>query len=157
MKNNSKEITGVIYKFQNKLNNKIYIGQTISPIGRYEHHIFGNNSKRKSLIDLAIMTDGRDNFKYDIIFSISGEKLDVMHQLKEKEAEFINQYNCIYPNGYNETVKNNCSKEYRKRRADKVKNAITYIEHNDEVWKDVVGYEGIYKVSNYGMVKSVDR
>ena len=27
----------------------------------------------------------------------------------------------------------------------------------EEVWKDVVGYEGYYQVSNLGKVKSVDR
>jgi len=26
-----------------------------------------------------------------------------------------------------------------------------------EIWKDVVGYEGIYQVSNYGNVRSIDR
>lgn len=26
-----------------------------------------------------------------------------------------------------------------------------------EVWKDVVGYEGLYQVSNYGKIRSVDR
>lgn len=26
-----------------------------------------------------------------------------------------------------------------------------------EVWKDVVGYEGLYQVSNYGNVRSIDR
>ena len=26
-----------------------------------------------------------------------------------------------------------------------------------EVWKDVVGYEGIYQVSNFGNVKSISR
>jgi hypothetical protein len=26
-----------------------------------------------------------------------------------------------------------------------------------EIWKDVVGYEGIYKVSNYGLVKRVSK
>jgi hypothetical protein len=30
-------------------------------------------------------------------------------------------------------------------------------ELNKEVWKDVKGYEGIYKVSNFGRVKSLDR
>src|SRR5699024_5879879 len=28
---------------------------------------------------------------------------------------------------------------------------------NPEVWKEVVGYEGFYKVSNYGRVKSIKR
>lgn len=27
----------------------------------------------------------------------------------------------------------------------------------DEVWKDITGYEGKYKVSNMGRVKSLDR
>lgn len=27
----------------------------------------------------------------------------------------------------------------------------------DEIWKDVVGYEGLYQVSNFGRVKSLDR
>lgn len=27
----------------------------------------------------------------------------------------------------------------------------------NEVWKDVVGYEGLYQVSNLGRVRSVDR
>ena len=29
------------------------------------------------------------------------------------------------------------------------------MQENIEVWKDVVGYEGLYKVSNYGNVKSM--
>ena len=30
-------------------------------------------------------------------------------------------------------------------------------EYEDEEWKDIKGYEGIYKVSNLGNIKSVDR
>ena len=26
-----------------------------------------------------------------------------------------------------------------------------------EVWKDIVGYEGLYQVSNYGKVRSIQR
>ena len=26
-----------------------------------------------------------------------------------------------------------------------------------EIWKDVVGYEGLYRVSSYGKIKSLDR
>ena len=28
---------------------------------------------------------------------------------------------------------------------------------NKEIWKDIVGYEGLYQVSNYGRVRSLDR
>ena len=27
----------------------------------------------------------------------------------------------------------------------------------DEVWKDIVGYEGLYQISNFGRVKSLPR
>lgn len=27
----------------------------------------------------------------------------------------------------------------------------------EEIWKDVVNYEGIYEVSNFGRIKSVER
>lgn len=29
--------------------------------------------------------------------------------------------------------------------------------NNDEIWRDVVGYEGLYEVSNLGNVRSIDR
>ena len=25
-----------------------------------------------------------------------------------------------------------------------------------EIWKDIVGYEGLYQINNYGMVKALD-
>lgn len=27
----------------------------------------------------------------------------------------------------------------------------------EEIWKDIVGYEGLYQISNFGNVKSVER
>ena len=34
---------------------------------------------------------------------------------------------------------------------------LTEQELNNEVWKDIKGYEGLYQVSNMGRVKSVAR
>ena len=28
---------------------------------------------------------------------------------------------------------------------------------SEEIWKDIEGYEGLYQVSNYGRVRSLDR
>jgi len=30
-------------------------------------------------------------------------------------------------------------------------------EQTDEIWKDIIGYEGLYQVSNLGNVKSVKK
>lgn len=37
------------------------------------------------------------------------------------------------------------------------KRGIIFMQENIEIWKDVVGYEGIYQVSNFGNVKSLDK
>lgn len=34
---------------------------------------------------------------------------------------------------------------------------ITYNKDDEEIWKDVTGYEGIYQVSNFGKIRSLDR
>jgi hypothetical protein len=34
---------------------------------------------------------------------------------------------------------------------------ILKIMENSEIWKDVVGYDGLYQVSNFGNIKSLDR
>lgn len=31
------------------------------------------------------------------------------------------------------------------------------MEYNNEIWRDIVGYEGLYQISNYGRVKSMTR
>ncbi|MFW6273040.1 MAG: NUMOD4 domain-containing protein [bacterium] len=31
------------------------------------------------------------------------------------------------------------------------------MENNNEIWVDIIGYEGLYKISNYGNIKSCER
>ena len=100
MKNNSKEITGVIYKFQNKLNNKIYIGQTRCEKSRYNKHVYCKDPKYE--IDRAIKCYGIENFTYEIIESYTSINLDdVNNWMDEKEEFYIKEFNSLSPNGYN--------------------------------------------------------
>lgn len=32
-----------------------------------------------------------------------------------------------------------------------------FVDFNNELWKDIVGYEGLYQVSSFGRVKSIER
>lgn len=34
---------------------------------------------------------------------------------------------------------------------------MTNVQNSEEIWKDIIGYEGLYQVSNFGRVKSLDR
>lgn len=84
----------VIYKIQNKLNGKVYIGQTINGINsRMRSHL---NSKNKNGIDGALKKYGIDSFEITIVAKASS-----IYELNELEIKFIEDENCLAPNGYN--------------------------------------------------------
>jgi hypothetical protein len=39
----------------------------------------------------------------------------------------------------------------------KIKPTYVTFEQTDEIWKDIIGYEGLYQVSNLGNVKSIKK
>ena len=52
----------------------------------------------------------------------------------------------------------NCSAEKAtKYVSDKIIKQYKYYIENEEVWKNIVGYEGLYQVSNFGRVKSFNK
>lgn len=85
-----------IYKYQNKLNDKIYIGQSVDITRRYEQHIYDakNRPERGTGVDLAIRKYGIENFDFSIIEECSVNLLD------ERERYWIAYYDS-YQNGYN--------------------------------------------------------
>lgn len=89
-----------IYKITNKLNNKIYVGQTIrDPQVRFLEHM--NDSVSQDYFHQAIRKYGPDNFKLEII-----DKAQSIEELNQKETFWINElssYACCGSNGYNTT------------------------------------------------------
>lgn len=93
-----KEKYGVIYKITNKINNKVYIGQTTSDFNRrygcsddafQTHNKHLNNSIRKY---------GIENFEIDKEYKIAYSK----EELDKLEIELINKYNSLDARfGYN--------------------------------------------------------
>lgn len=88
----------IIYKLQNKSNNKIYIGQTKSTLN---HRIGQHLSCKKSNTELSndLKELGIDNFNIDILAdgNFNSDELDLL------EILFINNFNSTVPNGYNST------------------------------------------------------
>lgn len=88
-----------IYKITNIVNNKIYIGQSIDIQERwyqYKYKAFDKNEKGyNSAIHLAMRKYGVENFLIEIIEECAPELLD------ERERFWIQELNCISPNGYN--------------------------------------------------------
>lgn len=81
-----------IYKIENLLNHKVYIGQSINIETRFKKH---QSAKDNFLIHKAIQKYGKENFSYEIIELCSQE------QLNEKEIYWIDKYQSCILNGLN--------------------------------------------------------
>jgi group I intron endonuclease len=86
-----------IYVVKNKINSKIYIGQTKFTIQkRWSGHKSRANNGSLLALHCAMRLHGIENFFI--------EELDTavnLEEANEKEINFINEYNCKCPNGYN--------------------------------------------------------
>lgn len=112
---------GIIYCFTNNVNGKKYIGQSISKgNARYNNHKSSyknpDDCEYESPLHRAFRKHGFENFTYEILAQ-DIESIDLLNQL---EIQYIQQYNCQIPNGYNiEPGGKNCAKpktiEHRKK------------------------------------------
>lgn len=109
-----KEFYGVIYKVENKINHKTYIGQTTSPQGfkgryrfkgdgvervyKYCRHFQDRNYYYNEHLFRAIEKYGFDSFEVDEVHDVALSK----EELNEKEKYYIEKYDS-FRNGYNAT------------------------------------------------------
>ena len=85
---------GYIYKITNKVDGKIYVGQTIQVLeDRWrQHKKIGSNCR---YLKRAFNKYGIDNFEFNIICICFDEDLD------KYEIQYMEKYNSMVPNGYN--------------------------------------------------------
>lgn len=81
-----------IYKITNKLNNKIYIGQSVNPENRW----FNHKSDKKTYIGRALHKYGSENFNFEI--------LEWTEDYDSRERYWIAYYNSYGDAGYNLTA-----------------------------------------------------
>jgi group I intron endonuclease len=88
----------IVYKIENKLNGKQYIGQTIRALKeRWIEHC--KKTSDCSAIANAIQKYGKENFSIDILYTTNS-----VDMLNRKEQEFIKKFNTLRPKGYNLTT-----------------------------------------------------
>ena len=96
----TKEIYGIIYMIRNKINNKIYIGQTTEKGGfkrRYRNDLYKNTHNKH--LKNSIQKYGIENFEIDEEFDIAYSK----EELGKLEYMYIKVYNTMNKEfGYNE-------------------------------------------------------
>lgn len=93
-----------IYKWENLINHKCYIGQSIDLNKRIAHH-FSNikNGRYDNQLYKAINKYGLENFDVAIIEVLEASD-DLKSKLDEREKYYIQKYNSYGKNGYNQTL-----------------------------------------------------
>lgn len=87
---------GSIYIIRNKINNKVYIGQTTQEVEeRFKQHIKLLKTNKNQLISRAIKKYGKENFYYEVLES----NIDIT-ELDNKEEFYIAKYSA-FGSGYN--------------------------------------------------------
>lgn len=85
-----------VYKITNKVNNKIYIGQTTRLISdRWKEHCCPSSDYCR-LLHKAIKKYGKDNFQIESIY-----KAKTIEELNQQEEALIKNFNALKPHGYN--------------------------------------------------------
>jgi group I intron endonuclease len=83
----------IVYKITNKINGKIYIGQTVRPFNaRWTQHC----RVSKTGLGAAIKKYGKENFSHIVL-----SECQSIEQLNDAEEYFIEQYQSLAPHGYN--------------------------------------------------------
>lgn len=87
----------IIYKITNKLNGKIYVGQTVRSMEeRWTEHC--KKTSDCMAISHAIQKYGKENFTIECVCVANS-----IEELNKKEQEFIEEFNSMKPSGYNLT------------------------------------------------------
>ena len=83
-----------IYIIRNRINSKVYIGQSVNAAERFIGHCKKSSDNGNSLISRAIQKYGANNFWFEVLES-------QIENYNEREKYWIEFYNSIQPNGYN--------------------------------------------------------
>lgn len=100
-------MVGFIYKYENKLNHKVYIGQTTDLVNRKSSHRYKSTFVKSKFYN-AVRKYGWENFDFDIIAQVEEDSLEkVCEVLDSLEIKFIAEYDS-FNNGYNSTTGGHC-------------------------------------------------
>lgn len=88
----------LIYKVTNKVNGKIYVGQTVKDLDRRKavHLCNAKVGRHGNYFHNAVRKYGSENFDWEIL-----EECNTIGELNEREEYWIKELKTISPNGYN--------------------------------------------------------
>ena len=93
---------GIIYCYTNKNTGKKYVGQTIHPEQRKRNHLHeATVAQSDYYFHRSIRKHGWDAFDYEVLEDDVDQK-----NLNDRENHFINLFDTLWPNGYNQCLAN---------------------------------------------------
>ncbi len=145
----NKKYYGIVYQVRNKINDKIYIGQTIQPLHkRKKDHKASIKKHPKLLISKAYKKYGFDNFEWTVLYKASSKG-----DLDSVEMRLIDENNSLSPNGYNMTTGGEGGAhlpEVREKIANQLKNRRVTKETRELLSQKLKGKYTEEKASFYG-------
>ena len=138
-------MTTGIYKIENLINHKVYIGQSVHIERRWQQHCAPSNN---SAIAKAIQKYGKENFSFQILKECTKEELD------ELECEYISQLNSLVPYGYNIADGNPAKEEttsYVFLKKDEVDKIILELISSDLTIPEIADEHNVTKRSIYAI------
>lgn len=129
----SKKIIG-IYKIENIVNGRSYIGQSVNVNGRVRKHFSNANLKKNKAYDYPLMKGirkyGKSKFKVTILEECKRDELN------EKEMFWIEKENS-FVNGYNQDAGGKFSARFIRLDHDSLKSIRNYLKNTDLIHSDI--------------------
>lgn len=132
-----------IYKIENKINGKVYIGQSNNIQRRFQEHQTKGASSRIP-VDIAIQKYGKDNFTYTVIEETTVDKLN---QAEEFWIDYFNSvetgYNCSKGGDQQSIGENNGKAKLTEQDVIEIRKAYNnHLKQKDvyEKYKDIISF-----------------
>ena len=132
--------TGSIYIIRNKINDKVYIGQTTMTVHeRFMSHLKPSTYKKRGSYKIynAIAKYGKENFYVETL------ETDIpVNELDEKEIKYIEKYDS-FNNGYNSTLGGNVRRIYKPEDIE----AIYKMTQEGKTFEEIGEMYGVHKMT----------
>lgn len=140
-----------VYKIENLINHKKYIGSSIRVQKRWQEHKLvafkQNDVKYQYPLYRAIRKYGLENFDFSIL-----EQCSTLEEMQEKQKDYIIKYNTLDSKyGYNQTIFTECAlrdPELKQQILEKISQKCAKVDQNENIIETYNSYQEAARLNN---------